>query len=186
MANLTEYTLYTGGLKGTEAEFGRMAERWGMNEITFSFSGHVLEREKNLRVLTATELKQGHEVLMQIAPYMGQKIGRGYKIQSVIRSLYHLVLHSEQVFAIGWILDDKTVKGGTGWGVELAKVMERPLSVYHQGEDRWFTWQNNEWIPEIAIIRGKTFTGTGTRFLTANGKIAINTLFERSFGPAPA
>ena len=35
--NTEEVTLYSGGLKGTEAAFGECAEQYGLKEITYSF-----------------------------------------------------------------------------------------------------------------------------------------------------
>jgi len=40
MANASEYTLYSGGLRGSEAEFGIQAEKWGVMEVNFSYDGH--------------------------------------------------------------------------------------------------------------------------------------------------
>ena len=37
---------------------------------------------------------------------------------------------AEEIYAVGWIQDDETIKGGTGWGVELAKVFNRPVHVF--------------------------------------------------------
>ncbi len=39
-------TLCSGGLKGTEATFGEIAEKWGVNEVIYTFEGHKLSREK--------------------------------------------------------------------------------------------------------------------------------------------
>ena len=39
---------------------------------------------------------------------------------------------------MGWIQDDGTVKGGTGWGVELAKFFNRELHVFDQEKNAWF------------------------------------------------
>ena len=33
---------------------------------------------------------------------------------------------------IGEILDDRTVKGGTGWGAEFAKLCNKPLYLFDQ------------------------------------------------------
>jgi hypothetical protein len=95
-----------------------------------------------------------------------------------------MVNHGYYVIAVGWIQPDDTVKGGTGWGVELAKIFNRPISVYDQDKKQWFAWQNNNWTPETPLITGKTFAGTGTRNLTEDGRLAIADLYERSFGPA--
>ena len=34
MSDCSQFSLYSGGVRGAEAEFGRNAERWGVNEIT--------------------------------------------------------------------------------------------------------------------------------------------------------
>jgi hypothetical protein len=103
------------------------------------------------------------------------------KIRRVIQSIFHMVNNGHQVFVIGWILPDNTVKGGTGWAVELAKFFNRPLSVFDQDEDKWYSWIDNKWLEDSPVISHQTFTGTGTRYLTEKGKIAIKELFERTF-----
>ena len=80
------------------------------------------------------------------------------------------------------ILDDNTVKGGTGWAVELAKLFNRPLSVYDQAKDHWYTWKQGAWVQENPKISHDTFVGSGTRNLSENGRQAINRLFEEAFG----
>ena len=84
------------------------------------------------------------------------------------------------------VADILTVKGGTGWGVELAKLFNRPINVYDQERKGWFAWKNNQWVAEIPKIEDPTFMGTGTRNLTDDGRKAIQALFENSFGPETA
>ncbi len=86
-----------------------------------------------------------------------------------------------QVLAVGWIQEDKTVKGGTGWGVELAKFFNRPVNVFDQTTNKWYAWENNDWTENKPVIAHKTFCGTGTRNLSDEGKKAIEDLFDRSF-----
>jgi hypothetical protein len=88
------------------------------------------------------------------------------------------------VITIGWIQPDDTVKGGTGWGVELAKLFNRPVHVYDQDKKEWFAWKDNRWVADMPVITDNTFACTGTRNLDADGTRAIHDLFERSFGPA--
>ncbi|MCU0559188.1 MAG: hypothetical protein MUD16_03245 [Desulfobacterales bacterium] len=185
MADRSQVTLYSGGHKGAEAEFGKFAERWGLQEVNFSFEGHEIERTRGVRVLSPAELDKG-DVSMEI---VSTRMRRGYskadKIRKVIQSIFHMVNNGYQVFAIGWIQPDSTVKGGTGWGVELAKLFNRDVSVYDQERMSWFSWKNNQWVAEAPVISEKTFVGTGTRNLSDDGRKAIRELFERSFGPAP-
>ena len=184
MTERSDYTLYSGGLRGAEAEFGRCAEKWGINEVNFSFKGHKMDRVKDVRVLSEEELKQGDISMEIVSKRMGRTYAEADKIRRVIQSIFHIVNNGYQIFAVGWIRPDGTVKGGTGWAVELGKLFNRPVSVFDQNENRWFTWKEGKWVEDLPKIEHKTFAGTGTRYLTEEGKRAIEDLFERSFGPA--
>ena len=175
-------TLYSGGLKGAEAEFGRNAEEWGVREVNFSYKGHKMDRVKDVYVLSEEELRQGDVSMTIVSQRMGRTYAEAEKIRRVIQCLFHIVNRGHQVFAVGWIQPDNTVKGGTGWGVELAKFFNRPVSVFDQEWNGWFTWDGREWQPDTPVIEHESFAGTGTRFLTEEGKRAIRELFLRSFG----
>jgi hypothetical protein len=113
---------------------------------------------------------------------MGRTYHEAEKIRRVVQSIFHMVNDSYQLFALGWIQPDDTVKGGTGWAVELAKLFNRPVSVFDQGRHAWFSWRGGRWEPDQPAIGDKPFAGTGTRNLTDEGRAAIADLFRRSFG----
>jgi hypothetical protein len=182
MTDRSHLTLYSGGHKGAEFEFGRLAEIWGIQEVNFSFDGHNIERTRGVRVLGPKELDKGDVSLEIVSTRMNRKYSNVEKIRKVIQSIFHMVNNGYQVIAVGWIQPDDTVKGGTGWGVELAKLFNRPLSVYDQERKRWFSWKDNHWVAETPTVTDKTFVGTGTRNLTDEGRRAIHDLFENSFG----
>ena len=78
--------------------------------------------------------------------------------------------------------DVRAVKGGTGWGAEFAKICNKPLLVFDQPKNGWFTWDKEVWTPvEKPVIEHAHFAATGTRFLEDNGRDAIQDLFARSF-----
>ncbi len=174
-------TLYHGGLKGAEAAFGEYAEKHGVNEVTFTFDGHRLFRDKNTVVLTEEDLQRG-DISMEIASRM---MNRTYyeteKIRKVLQTIFHMVNKGHQIFVIGTILDDNSVKGGTGWAVELAKLFNRPLHVFDQNKNQWFTWQNGSWQEDTPKITFNSFVGSGTRYLSDEGQAAIEKLFTESF-----
>jgi len=176
--------LVSGGHKGTEAEFGRAAEKWGVRQVTLSYDGHVMEYSKNVEVLSPAELLKG-DVSMEI---VSKRMGRTYtsieQVRTVCQLIFHMVSRSYVVFAVGWIQGDDTVQGGTGWGVELAKFFNRPVSVFDQARHGWFTWKDGHWAADTPTIPERPFAATGTRNLNDEGRKAIAGLFERSFGPA--
>ena len=118
-----------------------------------------------------------------VSARMGRHFSKVDTIRKVIQSIFHMVNNGYQVFVVGWILPDNTVKGGTGWAVELAKLFNRPVFVYEQDRKQWFSWVNNSWVEVTPIISHKTFAGTGTRNISDDAKEAIAALFKRSFTP---
>jgi hypothetical protein len=107
-------------------------------------------------------------------------------IRKVLQTLWYQVNSGQEIYVIGTILDDGTVRGGTGWGAEFAKLCNKPLHVFDQAKNGWFTWTGEDWQKRSSssgpLIAHPHFTGTGTRKMQPNGKRAIDELFNRSFG----
>jgi len=180
--NPNECVLYSGGLRGAEATFGALAERYGIEEVNFTFEGHQIERTRGVRTLSHGELKQGEVSLA----YVGKLLHRHYPdtdyIKRVLQTIWHQVNNAQEVFVVGKVLDDDTVMGGTGWGAEFAKLCNKPVCVFDQDRGGWLAWTGSGWRAVEPVIGHPHFAGTGTRFLRANGVQALEALFKRSFG----
>lgn len=181
MTNSNQFTFYGGGHRGTEAEFGQQAELFGIREVNYSFEGHQPARDKGLTILSSEELKKGDISMEIVSLRMNRKYSEVNKIRKVFQLIFHMVNSGLQIFTVGWIQPDGTVKGGTGWAVELGKLFNRPMSVYDQDRNQWFSWKNNGWVQDLPKVEHPTFVGTGTRDLTEAGRQAIKDLFVRSF-----
>ena len=174
--------LYSGAANGAEATFGAAAERHGIAEVNFTFEGHNDARTRGIRVLTEPELKQGDVSLTYVSRLMHREFRDTRLFRRVLQSIWHQINNGLEVFVVGRILDDGTVKGGTGWGAEFAKLCNKPLYVYDQGAERWHRWSGDAWDEAATpVITQPRFTGTGTRFLDEGGAQAIADLFDRSF-----
>jgi hypothetical protein len=177
------YTLLSGAAAGAEAEFGACAEGHNVAEINFSFAGRATERVRGLVNLSENDLKQGDVSSAYLTAHMHRSYPETPLFRKVLQSIWHQVSSTGEVFAVGAIQPDNTVKGGTGWACELARHWDKPVHVFDQERHGWYSWKHNEWVPAPDVVITKTrFTGTGTRFLTDEGKAAIRSLFERSFG----
>ena len=159
MTDISKITLYSGGHKGAEAEFGKLAEAWHMKEVNISFEGHNAERTRGVRILNREELQKGDVSMEIVSKLMKRTYSRTDKIRKVIQSIFHMVNSGYHVIAVGWIQADNTVKGGTGW-------------------------EDSQWVENTPVITSDTFAGTGTRYLSDDGRQALRDLFIRSFGPA--
>jgi hypothetical protein len=177
-----DFILFSGAAPGAEAEFGACAERHGIEEVNFTFEGHAEARRRGIRVLNHEELQAGDVSLEYVSKLMNRRYTDSPALRKVLQTLWYQVNSGQEIYVVGVIMADGTVRGGTGWGAEFAKLCNKPLFVFDQEKDGWFEWTGRDWkstgTPRIAHPH---FTGTGTRHITDAGKKAIEDLFTASF-----
>ena len=104
-------------------------------------------------------------------------------MRKILQTIMYQVDSGHEIFVIGTIMEDGTVKGGTGWGTEFAKICNKPLYAFGQVRNAWHRWTGEAWERcDTPTITARHFSGTGTRFLEDNGRQAIADLFAKSFG----
>lgn len=182
MLTASECVLYSGGLRGAEAAFGACAERHGVEEVTFTFEGHAVERQRGVRTLSHAELLHGDVSLAYVSKLMRRHYPETDYIKKVLQTIWHQVNNAQEVYVVGKVLDDDTVMGGTGWGAEFGKLCNKPVFVFDQDRNQWLGWTGDAWKANEPTITHAHFAGTGTRDLRDNGRAAIEALFKRSFG----
>src|SRR6266851_5558331 len=167
----TRAILFSGGAAGAEAAFGAAAVR-----------------HRGVRMLNHEELESGDVSLEYVSRLMNRRYTEGPTIRKILQTLWYQVNAGQEIYVIGTILPDNTVRGGTGWGAEFAKLCNKPLFVFDQARDAWCQWAGREWQtlgapggPGAPVVTHPHFTGTGTRSLEPNGRQAIEQLFQRSF-----
>ena len=177
-----ECILFSGGANGAEAAFGASAERLGIEEVNFTFEGHQINRQRGIRVLNHEELQEGDVSLTYVSRLLNRTYTQTEVFRKILQSIWYQINNGQEIYVVGKIEPDNTVRGGTGWGAEFAKLCNKPLFVFDQERDSWFTWAKDQWTEEAApCIAHVHFTGTGTRLLQENGAKAISELFDRSF-----
>ena len=176
--------LFSGGAPGAEAAFGACAERHGVEEVNFTFDGHGIDRHRGVRMLNHEELLNGDVSLEYVSRLMHRRYTDSPTIRKVLQTLWYQINTGQEIYVVGVIQDDDTVRGGTGWGTEFAKLCNKPLFVFDQDRNGWFGWSGSAWdamSADAPRITHPHFTGTGTRHLKDNAKQAIDALFDRSF-----
>ena len=179
----TDFILFSGAAAGAEAEFGACAERHGIEEVNFTFDGHKDVRSRGIRVLNHEELQSGDVSLEYVSRLMHRRYTDSPTIRKVLQTLWYQVNNGQEIYVVGTIQDDLTVRGGTGWGAEFAKLCNKPLFVFDQEKDGWFEWSGETWTPrtDTPIVTHPHFTGTGTRHIHENARRAIEDLMTKSF-----
>lgn len=177
---------YSGGAMGAEAYFGEMCEKFQIQEINYTFQGHNQKRTQGRYILSDQELAAGQVSLAYVSRRLHRHWDRTPLLRKVLQVLWHVVSNVDQLFVIGVIQEDNSVHGGTGWSVELAKRWHKTVWVYDQEQKDWFFWETDMWLRGTPLITTPKFAGSGTRFLTEDGRNAIEELFTRSFTKTPA
>jgi hypothetical protein len=178
------FTLLLIGSAGAEEEFGVCAERWGVQEVNFTFGGRpATARTRGLVELSEDELKVGEVSAAYVKAHMHRAFSKSPELRSVLQAIWHQVITAGEVFSVGTINPDKTAHGGTGWAVELARHWGKPVHLFDQERMGWFRWDERDWVAEVPpVITHERFAGAGTRSLSDEGRAAIRALFEQSFG----
>ena len=148
--------------------------------MNFTFDGHTIARARGIRVLNHEELQAGDVSLEYVSRLLHRRYTDAPTIRRVLQTLWYQVNHGQEVYVVGGLLDDGTVRGGTGWGAEFAKLCNKPLFVFDQSRNDWFEWTGSAWRPRgivnPPVVTHPHFTGTGTRVLDENGRRAIGAL----------
>ena len=166
-----------------EKAFGEAAERHRVGEINFTFAGREPKRSRGLEILSEEALDRGSVSEAYIKAQLHRSFPKTETFQRILKMIWHQVATAGEVFAVGYLQEDGTVRGGTGWGVELARHFHKRVYVFDQAQERWFEWRDEVWQPvDAPVIRRTHFAGTGTRFPTDVALKAIEELFDRSFG----
>ena len=174
--------LFSGGAPGAEGAFGAQAERYGIDEVNYTFEGHTLVRHRGLRVLNHEELQAGDVSLEYVSKLMHRRYTEGPTLRKILQTIWYQVNNGQEIYVVGHIEEDNTVRGGTGWGAEFAKLCNKPLCVFDEEKIGWFCWTGSDWKKQgVPKITHPHFTGTGTRKIHENGKRAIEELFTNSF-----
>lgn len=90
------------------------------------------------------------------------------------------VKYSDAVFAIGQ-LDRGVVEGGTGWAVQMAIDVRKPVWLFDQEWEEWFTYRDGVWGSCDVPVLTHDFAGIGSRQITLAGIRAIADVYCNTF-----
>ena len=91
-----------------------------------------------MRVLNHEELQSGDVSLEYVSRLMHRRFSDAPTLRKILQTIWYQVNNGQEIYVIGVIQDDGTVRGGTGWGAEFAKLCNKPLCVFD--EEKGFTF----------------------------------------------
>lgn len=195
--NPSEFINHSGGAIGSDTAWDEIGREFGMVN-----NKHYWTLEKTPNGNTEISRLDYEEGRFESARAAKRNFGYQYaamKDSRLIRN-WSQVKHSDAVFAIGTIAQvgekvfpkqsndtrlatNPTVTGGTGYAVGMAINHNKPVYVFDQNKNQWYTWnkEQNNFIETDTPTLTKNFAGIGTREINENGKQAIRNVYEKTF-----
>lgn len=190
--NPKDYHLYSGGAVGADTKWGEIASKYNIGKIR-----HY--RPETLDVLTPEQMQEVETQYTAAANRLGRKVLNGNTTAGkLVRRDYLQAKAADSIFAIGHILRPgeknskgytvrstiPSVDGGTGYAVQMAIDLHKPVHVFDQQYKHWyrFDYDQNTFVAEDIPTLTTKFAGVGTRQINEDGINAIEQIFEKTFG----
>lgn len=186
--------LHTGGARGADYYFAKLAENAGWEVILHSFEGHkpilkdlqnyklCIHIKEELQKVAFPKYHQANLVLNRQIPY------KEYSRNLILRD-YFQIENSDLVVAVAPLLNEKIVRGGTGYAIQMAIEKQIPIILFDDGgSNKWhyYSYKKQEFVeidhnpPKgylLALKKYQIVTGIGTRNITGLGIEMVKLLF---------
>ena len=102
-------------------------------------------RKRGVSELSEEDLERGAVSEAYVKAQLHRSFPKTNLFQRLLKTVWHQVATAGEVFVVGEILEDDTVKGGTGWAPSLPAHFHKRLHVYDQTKGIWFRWTGDSW-----------------------------------------
>lgn len=202
----SRFTNHSGGAEGSDITWDTIGRSFGVTAHRHYYTG--VKGPKNAphgnQDISNTAVED--EGRTKAAEAAADNWGYTYstmKDERLIRN-WAQVKFSDAVFAIGTIVKAgerifpdqpgdtrlairEAVTGGTGYAVGMAIRAGKPVHVFDQTRNGWYTWDGSKFVKEDTPILTPNFAGIGTRNPNDAGRKAIEDIYRKTLeaGPAP-
>ena len=193
-----KYTIVTGGAHGADEYAERLALAYECRLDLKIGPNHP--RSKCISPIQPTEadLHHAHESIKRANQTLQRKspIGTGTYFEELMVRNYFIARQSYALYAFGYLEANKTtVKGGTGWTVQLALDMGKRVYLFDLTDNQWYEFiyyhlENGSYVKKFQFQLLKSACSltlydhvgiVGSRNFTETGKKEMRNLFRRTF-----
>ena len=137
--NTMAFTVISGGANGVDLEAEKLARYYGLQVNVLIPPCHP--RKASVQPLTHQQLAEAIPLTTQVANRLNKQLTNPISLQYIHRN-YHVVKQADMVLAFTCFQPERNVcMGGTGWAVEMSKVLNKVVYVYDVERNIWL-WYN--------------------------------------------
>ena len=134
------FTVISGGANGVDLEAEKLARHYGLPVHVLIPPCHP--RKASIQPLTHQQLAEAIPLTTQVAHRLKKQLTSPISLRYIHRN-YHVVKQADMVLAFTCSEPERKVcMGGTGWAVEMSKVLNKVLYVYDVERNMWL-WYNS-------------------------------------------
>ena len=134
------FTVISGGANGVDLEAEKLTRHYGLEVKVLIPPCHP--RRACVHPLTHQKLAEAIPLTTQVANRLNKQLTNPISLQYIHRN-YHVVKQADMVLAFTCFQPQRKVcMGGTGWAVEMSKVLNKVLYVYDVERNMWL-WYNS-------------------------------------------
>lgn len=142
MLNVSRYTIVTGGAFGVNLEAAKLARNHGM--AVEVYVPPCRPRSKLILPVSYEALREAIRLTNQASFRLNRNLQSPITMQYIHRN-HHVVKNASMILDFGsFQTGTKLIHGGTGWGVEFAKLLKTSLYVYDEDRNIWMWFDNNQ------------------------------------------
>ena len=174
--------IHSGGAVGADYAWGKFGKKHGYEVRHYYYKNKTPYGNYEI---SFPEFQEGLGYAKKAASRLNRVWSSKTFIQFLLSRNWQQVKHSDMVYAIGIINQNNLVEGGTGYAVEMAKMVDKPIYVFDQNKKKWFYWDYNlsEFTPYATEMKlfSNNFAGIGTRDINSYGINAIEKIFLKTY-----
>ena len=137
--NTMAFTVISVGANGVDLEAEKLARHYGLQVNVLIPPCHP--RKASVQPLTHQQLAKVIPLTTQVANRINKQLTNPISLQYIHRN-YHVVKQADMVLVFTCFqLERNVCMGGTGWAVEMSKVLNKVVYVYDVERNIWF-WYN--------------------------------------------
>ena len=181
----------SGAADGADVVWSRLLKNMGVETVQYVPEGKGVGVEKKgipgvIREVSEKELAEAGPRVVRAAKALNKSSPSDPKSREFIYRNWFQVKFSDSVFGVGSInTNRRTVRGGSGWTVEYAKQLKKPVYFFEQPTKKWFKFDyrlNQFKALDYTPTLTKTPAVIGTRNIWKQGVKAIEDVVSKTFG----
>lgn len=200
-AYLTNFTLHSGGAPGADFNaWDQIGREFGLEKANHYYHGQRSPYNAPYGNVEISE-EEYNEGRVEVAKAAQRNWGYKYPTMkdSRLARNWVQVKKADAIFAVGTIVkpgerifpnqknDTRTavapsVTGGTGYAVGMAILHDKPVYVFDQNTEQWYTWDSEvgDFIETDTPVLTENFAGIGTREINDAGRKAIRDVYAKT------